>query len=120
MARGVLHLKRQRLPGAAGQHSLPPRSGWSDRVSAHVERVGRGAAQNDDRHSREQPAAGWLGGDSACAATIYARHGSHSTVRLTPRLLPSWAMATTAEPRPSTLDDPQKLVALCKRRGFVF
>ncbi len=29
-------------------------------------------------------------------------------------------MATTAEPRASKLDDLQKLVALCKRRGFVF
>src|SRR5438094_7775457 len=29
-------------------------------------------------------------------------------------------MATTAEPRSGTLDDLQKLVALCKRRGFVF
>src|SRR5260370_17018523 len=29
-------------------------------------------------------------------------------------------MATTAEPRTSKLDDLQKLVALCKRRGFVF
>jgi glycyl-tRNA synthetase len=29
-------------------------------------------------------------------------------------------MATTAEPRAGRLDDLQKLVALCKRRGFVF
>src|SRR5438552_1726190 len=29
-------------------------------------------------------------------------------------------MATTAEPRITKLDDLQKLVALCKRRGFVF
>ncbi len=29
-------------------------------------------------------------------------------------------MATTAEPRSGRLDDLQKLVALCKRRGFVF
>src|SRR5258707_12203479 len=29
-------------------------------------------------------------------------------------------MATTAEPRSGTLDDLQNLVALCKRRGFVF
>src|SRR6195256_4234581 len=29
-------------------------------------------------------------------------------------------MATTAEPRARKLDDLQKLVALCKRRGFVF
>jgi glycyl-tRNA synthetase len=29
-------------------------------------------------------------------------------------------MATTAEPRTSKLDDLQKLVALCKRRGFIF
>jgi glycyl-tRNA synthetase len=29
-------------------------------------------------------------------------------------------MAITAEPRSGTLDDLQKLVALCKRRGFIF
>src|SRR5947209_14290160 len=29
-------------------------------------------------------------------------------------------MATTAEPRAGKLDDLQKLVALCKRRGFIF
>src|ERR687888_375409 len=29
-------------------------------------------------------------------------------------------MATTAQPRAGRLDDLQKLVALCKRRGFVF
>jgi glycyl-tRNA synthetase len=29
-------------------------------------------------------------------------------------------MATTAEPRSSKLDELQKLVALCKRRGFIF
>jgi glycyl-tRNA synthetase len=33
---------------------------------------------------------------------------------------PLSTMAITAEPRSGTLDDLQKLVALCKRRGFIF
>src|SRR5260370_18438564 len=99
MARGVVDLECQRLPGAAGQHPLPPRSWWTDRVSTHLERVGCGPAQDADRRPREQPAGGWLGGDPPRVAALYARHGSDSTVCLTPRLLPSWAMATTAEPR---------------------
>ena len=73
VAGSFVHFECQRLPGAPRQHPLPTRGGRQDRLSAHAERLGRGAAAHADRDSGEQPAARRLGDRSRGAAPLHGR-----------------------------------------------
>src|SRR5207249_4573223 len=123
MTRGGVDLQCGRLSGAQSEYPLPPRGGREDRVPAHAQRLRRGAAAHAHRDPRKQPAAGRLGAHPEDAAAVYGRHGTdHAAVASRLTLLPSTCMATpvVSERTGGTLDDLQKLVALCKRRGLIF
>ena len=57
VAGGVVVRPLRRLPGAAGQHPLPPGGGRAPPLPAHPERLRPGPAADDDRHHGELSAA---------------------------------------------------------------
>ena len=77
VAGGVVVRALRGFSGAARQHPLPTGRGWPTALRAHPERLGTGAAADDDRHHGAVPAAGRHDRGADGAAAIPGRSGGH-------------------------------------------